>query len=65
MRSRQGKDLLDLALMAAERDDWHGALHKIDQAREIFLELALIEERDQMRRELAASDLAALRGAGL
>jgi hypothetical protein len=65
MTAKQGESLLDRALMASHRSDYHGALKLIDEAREKYLELALIQERDQMRRELAASDLATIREAGL
>lgn len=65
MESRLIIEALDMAIMASERACYSDALKHAEKAVKLLLTQVLIDERDQIRRELAASDLSSIRSAGL
>lgn len=61
---RTAANSLELADMALARRDTAQALAQVEIAQQMLLGLQLAEERDQMRIEMAANDLAAIRSRG-
>ena len=55
---------LELADMALARNDTSSALAQVEIAQQMLMGAVLAEERDQMRREMAISDLIELRRRG-
>lgn len=64
-RQYRACDLLRDADRHIIRCDWTDALAAIEYARQLVMAELLIEERDQMREEMARSELAELRRSGL
>ena len=62
---RKVESLLEQAQMAVYSKDIGRALNAVEEARLALLIEKLTDERDQMRREMAMSDLRTLREMGL